>query len=208
MFKKYKKAGLIIFCLWTLYCIFSLKSMIHQLGIFNSLLMYVLGLIVWIILVFPILFLWNRIKQRKEYRRNHPYINPRTFVEPTSGIIKKISCNLYGVTYPCKVGYKHRQSIIAKCHVGDSLIIKKYTYNGSPAYIVFPKFNTSHDIGVLSQELSDKIHISYPENKKIAVINSFTDFVSSRDNEEYIGLNITIYILDEINSMYDTDYFN
>lgn len=72
---------------------------------------------------------------------------------------------IVGAQYECRKNKKEmRQNIIKKMRPGMHVHVEKYSYNGSPAYmIVDPK--SKMDLGVLSQGAADWITRDYPNAK-------------------------------------------
>lgn len=69
---------------------------------------------------------------------------------------------IVGVDYPCRKNKeKKRKDIIKHMHSGNIVVLEKYTYQGSAAYmIVDPK--SSLDLGVLSAGAAEYIYDHYP----------------------------------------------
>ena len=78
---------------------------------------------------------------------------------------------IVGAQFECRKNKKKkRYSVIEKMRPGMTVNIEKYSYKGSPAYmIVDPKSNL--DLGVLSQGAADWINRDYPNSKIVGTLS-------------------------------------
>ncbi|MDO4490505.1 MAG: hypothetical protein Q4B85_05525 [Lachnospiraceae bacterium] len=74
---------------------------------------------------------------------------------------------IVGNEYPCKKrSWVKRNKIMKKMNIGDPVIVKKYKYEGKPAFMIIdPK--TKLDIGVLGQGSADTVNSYYKKYKSV-----------------------------------------
>lgn len=153
---------------------------------------------------------WERMKEANSQRSDefdanafYQYIkdNPENFqrVDTDSEMAaflreytleREIRTSVKGVTFRNDDG-SNRQSILARCHRGDSIAPMFYYYNGDPACAVITDYG---QIGHLSADLAQDIHDSYADY----MINGEILAVTGGDAGRNLGCNIVLRLYRKI----------